>query len=165
MGELCISPRCYISAVWNVARGEKRRGEKRARVSFLRLSIEGQHYRDASSSFASGALLVRLAMHLWARRAAHGCSTLREPLPGRINQSPPWRLASVTFFARFLSLALPLLSARFVRVSLPRARERGPPPPPPPPPPPLDPFSIPSSNRSRVVLAEFLIRANPFSPL
>lgn len=128
MGQLCISLARYISAVWNVARGEKRPGrKKRARVSFLRLSIEGQHYRDASSSFASGALLVRLAMHLWARRAAHGCSTLREPLPGRINQSPPWRLASVTFFARFLSLALPLLSARFVRVSLPRARERDPP--------------------------------------
>ena len=164
MGGLCISLLVlYQRGLERRARREEAGGEKRARVSFLRLSIEGQHYRDASSSFASGAPLVRLAMHLWARRAAHGCSTLREPLPGRINQSPPWRLASVTFFARFLSLALPLLSARFVRVSLPRARERGLPPPPPPPP--LDSFSIPSSNRSRAVLAEFLIRANPFSPL
>lgn len=128
-----ISARCGTS---REARREAG-GEKRARVSFLRLSIEGQHYRDGSSSFASGALLVRLAMHLWARRAAHGCSTLREPLPGRINQSPPWRLASVTFFARFLSLALPFLSARFVRVSLPRARERGHPPPLLPPPLPI----------------------------
>lgn len=83
-------------------RERERGGNNVSRVSIEGNIIETRVGRRCTSRPVGHASLGSVA-------AAHGCCTLREALPGRINQSPPWRLALVTFFLRFLSLPLPCL--------------------------------------------------------